>query len=269
MSSQIPYILFVLVLFLAYGSLVRRGIVTGRAILYVGALVALAAAAASYLNLPFRLRHEAPVALTLIPPLTMALCAAVCVGLAYRMQQVTDLVAFPLGDTHIIVRAGPVTGVTADALLVPAETTLRMSGGAAARMVGAVGGRAIEKEAHPSAPAGLGKVVTTGGGRLAIHRILHAVVFEPGHRVDERALRRGMENAAQQARKAGAETVVVPIGYLPGMTTGQVALATGEAVLKYQRAFAEIVFLALEPRQAALVREAVERAAGITEEAPR
>ena len=259
MRSQIPYVLFVLTLFFVYGKLVRRGVIAGRAILAVGALVGAVAAAASFFNIPAETRRALPLALVLLGPGTMAICALVCVAFAYRAQQVRDLATFALGDTKISVRYAPAIRVEADALLLPATTTLRMLGGAAGA-VGTAAGSAVQKAALSSAPAGMGKVIATGGGRLNVGRIFHAVVQEPLRPVEEANLRRGLENAAQQARKAGAHVVAVPVGALRGLTLERVAAVTVEALLKHRRAFAEIVFVALEMRAGPALREAVERA---------
>lgn len=259
MASQIPYAVFVVSLFLAYGALVRRGVVTGRAIIGVGILVGVAAAAASYVNIPPLVRQQMPLPLLLIAPGSMALCAAVCIAFAYRSQKIEDLAVHTLGDTRIVVRYTPANRIEADALLLPTVTTFRPLGGLSGA-VGVAAGSAPEKEAQAVAPAKVGKVVATTGGKLRVTRIFHVAVHEPLRPVEAAPLRRGLENAAQQARKAGAETIAVPVGALRGLPVAQGATITAEAVLKQRRAFSEIVFVVLELRHAPIVRDAVAKA---------
>ncbi len=256
--SQLPYALFIIALFLAYGAVVRRGLVSGRAIIGVGVLVGALAVAASFLNIPAPVRQRAPLALVLFAPGLMAACAALCVTFAYRAQKVADLATFEIGDTRIVVRYAPASRIQADALLLPAMTTLRMLGGVPAA-IRAAGGAGIEKEALASAPAGIGKVVSTTGGRLGVDRVFHVAVHEPLRPVEEVTLRRGLESAAQQARKAGAESVALPLGALRGLPAAKVAAAAAEAMLKQRRAFSEITFVVLEARSAPPIREAIER----------
>jgi O-acetyl-ADP-ribose deacetylase (regulator of RNase III) len=188
----------------------------------------------------------------------MALCALFCVWFAYRSQQVSDLARFDLGDTRVVVRCAPAGRIEADAMLLATSTSLRMLGGVPGA-VGVAGGlAAIEREALAAAPASLGKVVATGAGRLAVDRIFHAAVHEPLRAVDQGQLRRGLESAAQQARKAGAETVAVPVGVLRGMPFARGARIAAEAVLKHRRAFSEIVFVALAVQSGPALRAAVE-----------
>ena len=149
-------------------------------------------------------------------------------------------------------------------MLLPTLTTLRMLGGVPGA-ISIAGGPTIEREAMRGAPVNLGKVVMTGAGRLAVDHVFHAAVSERLRPTDPNLLRRTLENAAQQARKAGAETLVVPVGSLRGLDVRRVADVTAEAVLKQRRAFSEIVFVALDVRStnalAAAVAKAVEDAA--------
>lgn len=257
LASQIPYMLFVVSLFLVYGALVRRGVVAGWAILGVGVVVGAAAVTASFFNIPLELRREMPPLLIASGPGAMALCAAFCVAFAFRAQKVVDLASFSLGDTTVIVRYSPAARLDADALILPTSTGLRMRGGVAGALAVA-GGPGIETEARAKAPIGIGKVVATGGGRLAVDRVFHAAVSAPGSVVEAAALRRGLEAALGQARKSGAETLVVPIGGLRGLSAGQVATVAAEALLKQRSAFSQIVFAALDLRGGETVRRAVE-----------
>lgn len=255
LTSQIPYALFVVSLFLFYGMLVRRGIISGRAIIGVGVIVGVAAAAASFLHLPAPARRDMPLALLMTGPAVMGLCAAFCVTFAYRSQKVQDIASWDVGDTKIIVRYAPASRIEADALLLTTTTRLRLLGGVPGA-IGMASGVAVEKEALIYAPVKSGKAVITGGGRLAVDHIVHAAVSEPLRPVEEGPLRRALENAAQQARKAGAETIAVPIGGLRGLPLSRVAVITAETILKQRRAFAEIVFIALDMPSSRILQEA-------------
>lgn len=257
--SQLPYALFIIALFLAYGHLVRRGVFAGRNIVFAGIVVGLIAAGASHFQVPAAVRAQTPWPVLLIGPLLMLACSAVCVAFAYRAQQVVEAARFDVGDTTVIVRYSPAGRIEADALILPALTTLRMLGGVPGA-VGIAAGASVEREALAQAPVNLGKIVRTGGGRLAVEHVFHAAVGEPLRGVDAATLRRALESATQQARKAGAETLAVPVGSLRGLDLGRVAGVTADAVLKQRRAFSQIVFVALDVRSVATVRAAVERA---------
>ncbi len=268
LAAQLPYAIFVVALFLFYSHLVRRGTLAGRNIVLAGAVVGLVAAAASFFQIAPQTRAQTPLPVLLVGPLMMLVCAAVCVAFAYRAQKVVEAARFALGDTTIIVRYSPASGIEADALLLPALTNLRMLGG----VLGAIsvaGGPSIEREAMRVAPVNLGKVIMTGAGSLAVNHVFHAAVCEPLRPADANVLRRALESAAQQARKAGAETIAVPIGSLRGLEIERVAAVTAEAVLKQRRAFSEIVFVALDVRGTNVVAAAVAKAVEDVARSPR
>ncbi len=254
--SQIPYAIFVIALFVGYGILVRRRVFEGRNILLAGAVVGVLAVAAATLNaLPQR--TVLPLPLLLINPLMMGIVTVYCVWFSYRQQRVEDVATLAVGDTKVIVRVCSAFRIPdADALLLPTSTAMRMLGGVPGA-IGIASGGAAEREARQSAPVGMGKVIATSGGRLAVARIFHVAVYDAGRGVDENALRKGVESAAQQARKSGAESVVLPVGAYRPLSAARVAAVVAEGVLKQRRAFAEIVFVALEPRDADAIVQAV------------
>ena len=267
-GTQLPYALFIVALFFAYGQAVRRGRIAGRAILGVGALVGVIAVAASFFQFSPDVRAQTPLGYLLVSPIVMALCAAFCVAMAYRSQKVEELGRHSVGDTTVIARYSPASRIEADAILLAAPTTLRMLGGVSGAL-SVAGGTAIEREARQSAPANPGRVVQTTGGRLAVDHIFHAVAYQPLRPVEEAPLRRALENAAQQARKAGAETLAVPVGVLPGLPPDRVARIVTDAVLKHRRAFAEISFVALDVRGGqTLARAVAEAVAALTSSRP-
>lgn len=273
-TAQFPYAVAVLTLFFGYGALVRRGTIAGRAILSVGALVAVLAMGiwfvATYQSLTPEARRTP---LLFLGPGMMGFCAAFCVASAYRLQKVVDVATFQTGDTKVIVRSCLASRIPdADALILPTSTTLRLLGGMAGA-VSVAAGAEVEREAVASAPVNIGKIVATGAGRLTVGRIFHVAVHDPLKPVDQKTLQRGMESAAQQARKADAESLAVVVGALRGLPAGRAAGVMAQGILKHRKAFGEIVFVVLEPRSAAeialAVEEAVEAAVGNTGAADR
>jgi O-acetyl-ADP-ribose deacetylase (regulator of RNase III) len=268
LAAQLPYAVFIIVLFLGYSNLVRRGTLAGRNIVLAGAVVGLIAAAASFFQVAPETRAQTALPVLLVGPFMMLVCTAVCVAFAYRAQKVVEAARFTLGDTTVIVRYSPASRIEADALLLPALTTLRMLGGVPGALRVA-GGPDIEREALRAAPVNPGKVVMTGAGRLAVDHVFHAAVGEPLRPVDAGVLRRALEGAAQQARKAGAETIALPVGSLRGLGVERVAAVAAEALLKQRRAFSEIIFVALDVRSTSMVAAAVSKAVEAVTARPR
>jgi len=250
----VPYFFFVISIFLVYGALVRRGTVAGKGILWWGAAFGLVAVIAVVLQ---NQRAGAPLPFVVLNGVMMAAAATFCVVFSYRQQRVVDLATFTLGDSKVIVRQCPPGKLPdADALLLPAVTTLRMLGG----IIGPVGlaaGLEVEKAAAAQGPVGPEKVVETGPGKLAVGRIYHAAVNDPGKPADPGRLKRAMGHAALAARRAGAESVVVPVGFYGRLPASKMATAAAEGVLKQRRAFAEVVFVVLEARDAPQCLDAI------------
>jgi Predicted phosphatase homologous to the C-terminal domain of histone macroH2A1 len=258
---QIPYAIFVIGIFLAYGLSVRSGRIRGRRVLTVGIAVGvLAILAAALTSLPELRSGRISFGAFLVNPLMMAFTAAYCILLSYRLHQVFDIATYTLGDTKILIRAcGGGQLPDAHALLLPTNTHFRMAGGAAGPL-GVAGGPEIAAEAEKAGPAPLLKVMATGPGKLEVGRIYHVAVHEPGKPVDAKALRQGIENAARQARKAGAESVVVPVAWYRGLAADKMARAAADGMLRQRKAFAEIVFAVLDPRDAKSAHEALRAA---------
>jgi hypothetical protein len=260
-SAQIIHAMLVLGLFVAYGTLVRRGAIAGKAILGFGAMVTvLAVASAGLAQLPLYRAGLMSLSLYLFHPALMLIVSVFCVIFSYRNQLSEDLATTTLGDTKIIVRFCPPNLIPdADALVVPTTTTLRMIDGLA-MYVGMGAGPEPGKEAMPQGPVNIGKVIATGPGKLAVGRIYHVAVGDAFKAVDATKLRRGIETAAQQARKGNAESLAVPVGQLRGLSLQQSVDSIVGGVLKNRKAFAEIVFLVFEPRLKRATAVAVERA---------
>jgi O-acetyl-ADP-ribose deacetylase (regulator of RNase III) len=291
LSQQLPYACVILFFFLAYGLLVRNGKITGANILWSGLFVGVIAVGAStYHSVQMyetmkELQPNVPVAYVVFNPFAMALVSIYCVLLTYRTQRVQDLAVYPLGDTKVIVRQCPATRIPdADALLMPTNTSLRMNGHIPIRIALAAG-PLVEKSAMARAPVGVGKVVETSGGRLAVGHIYHVAVSEaarpaarrapagrqdgrsrspartpPGKATASTVLQKGMDSAAVQARKGGAESIVVPLGVVSGLGMVDSMKAIVDGTLKQRRAFGEVVFVVFDLRDSKIAQEVVRRA---------
>lgn len=258
-SRQIPYFLFVLSLFTAYGIFVRRGTIKGKNILWAGVGTGFLAVIASLVFIWPDYRRGVSVPILLIHPIMMAVVTGYCVGLTYRSQRVQTLSTYIIGDTKILVISCLATSIPdADALLLPGNTALRMIGSLASTVGFALGADA-EKEMAKSAPVGMGKVVEGGPGRLAVGRIYQVAVHEPLKDVTAANLKRGIESAVLAARKGGAESLAVPLGGLRGLPAARSMEIIAEAVIKQRKAFGEIVFVALEIRTASLADDTIRR----------
>jgi O-acetyl-ADP-ribose deacetylase (regulator of RNase III) len=256
-AAQLPYFLFVLSLFLIYGALVRRGVVSGRGVLWAGLGFGAVAVAASAIN---GIKQGLPPAFLAYNLFLMTGTAAFCVIFSYRQQRVIDLATFTAGDTKVIVRQAPATKLPdAQALLFPATTTLRMTGGIPGAL-GIAAGPTVEKEAMAQGPVGTEKVVETGPGKLPVGRLYHVAVNDPARPADAALLKRAMSKAALAAKNAGAESVVVPVGVYGGLSVAKMTQAVAEGVLRQRKAFAEVVFVVLEGRDADPAIEAVRAA---------
>lgn len=263
------YAVFSIVLFFGWGALVRRGRITGRNILWSGFAVGLLAMGASALmQWPDYAARKVPLAFLLLNVALMGWVTVFCVVMLYRNQRSEDIATFTVGDTKIIVRVASISRIPdAQAMLLPNTTNLKMADGVAG-LVSLATGSAVQKELSRLGPVGMGKVVQTGGGDSKVGRIFHVAVSDALKPVDATQLRKGIEAAAQQARKASAESIVAPIGPLRGLPVEAAAEAIIGGVLRQRKAFAEIVFLVLEGRHGNAVRAAAEKAVASLEGAP-
>jgi O-acetyl-ADP-ribose deacetylase (regulator of RNase III) len=258
-ARQIPYFLFVLSLFTAYGILVRRGNIKGKNILWAGVVTGALAIIAALVYIWPDYQRGMSLPILLIHPVMMALVTFYCVGITYRAQRVQTVATYIIGDTKILVISCPPSSIPdADALLLPGNTRLRMVGGLIG-LIGFAAGAEADKEMAKSGPVGIGKVVEGGPGRLAVGRIYQAAVQEPLKDVTAPILKRGMESAVLAARKGGAESVAVPLGGLRGLPAERCMEIMAEAVLKQRKAFGEIVFVTLDARTAALADDIVRK----------
>ncbi len=248
---QLPFLLAILGVFITYGVMVRREILSGAKIWQGGLVMGLIAVTLAALN--DRLNLHLPPELEksyyyLFNPAVMAFCSAFCVVTAYRMQNVTDIATWQLGDTKIILRICLAAKMPdADALILPTGVRLEMRHGIPAQVRNA-GGEAIETAARKFAPVGIGKIIITMAGTLAVGKIYHVAVYEAGKAIKADVMRRFMGEALIAARKERAESVCIPLGAYPGMTTAGATTAICEAMLKQHKAFGEIVLCIFEAR---------------------
>ena len=261
---QLPFLLTTLVAFVAYGTMVRREILTGARIWQGGIVIGLIAVALAVLNDRLNVVYPegTPQSSYLINPLMMAFCAGYCVFFAYRLQKVSDVGTWTVGETQIILRVSPASKMPAtDALIVPTGTRLEMRNGIPGQIKNA-GGASIENAAKPLAPVGLGKVIVTPPGSLAVQKIYHAAVYEGGKAIKTDVLKRFVGQAIMAARKDGAESVTVPLGAYPGLTVEGATRAIAETVQKQSKGLREIVLCVLEGRDEREASTAVRKVLG-------
>ncbi|MBC8140562.1 MAG: macro domain-containing protein [Armatimonadetes bacterium] len=247
---QLPFLLVTLFAFVAYGTMVRREILTGAKIWQGGVVIGLIAVALSLLNdqLNIRFPEGTPISAYLMNPGVMVFCTVYCVFFAYRLQKVTDVAAWTVGDGRIQLRVSPVSKITdADALIVPTGTRLEMRHGVPGQIHNA-GGDAIADAAKSFAPVGLGKIIVTPPGTLAAKKLYHVAVYEGGKPIKLDVLKRFVAQALIAARKDGAETVVIPLGAYPGLTVESASKALAETAQKQSKGIREIVLCVLEGR---------------------
>lgn len=243
------YATVVLGLFLAYGTLTRRGQLRGRAIPLAGAGVGLVALVATVLLLKPQIESKGvPFAVLLLNAGSIGLVSAYCILLAVRQARVEVVSERQAGGGRVAVRvSSPWRLADVDALVVPTATTLRALVGPSVAVLMAAG-KETEQAVRAAAPAALDKVVTTPAGRLPVGKIYHVAVHEPMRPVEASRLRRGLEAGAQQARKGGATRVGLAFGPARGLSLGQTAAVYAEAALRQARHLPEVVLIALDGR---------------------
>jgi O-acetyl-ADP-ribose deacetylase (regulator of RNase III) len=257
--QQLPTVLFILVLFSVYGALVRQGRIVDRNVLWTGIVVGILSVGTTLLLwLPYY-QQGLPLLLFLMNPMAMLLCTGLCVYLAYRNQIVEDVAYYTLGDTKVIVRVAPAQRMPdAHALILPTDTTLRMVDGIASSF-GMVTGGALSSELKKLGPVPEGKVVETGGGKTAVERIFHVAVGDNLRPVRPDVLRRGVEAGMAAAKKRGAESVVLPVAAMRGLTLEETAEVMIGGLMKHRKAFAEIVIVILNIRDRNMVAETAKK----------
>lgn len=246
---QLPFLIVTLAAFITYGSMVRREILTGAKIWQGGLVIGLIAVALAALNdrLNLKLTPEMSRNYYFLNPVVMVFATAFCVFTAYRLQRVSEAGMWQIGDLSIVLRVCPVSKLPeSDALLVPTGTRLEMKNGVPAQVKNA-GGATIADAAKTFAPVGLGKIIVTPPGTLAVQKIYHAAVYEGGKPIKMDVLRRFIGQAFVAARKDGAQSVCIPLGAYPGLTVEASSRAIAETAQK-QKGLREIVLCVIEAR---------------------
>ncbi len=133
-------------------------------------------------------------------------------------------------------KQGDLTKQKVDALCNPANSLMRMGGGAAGALKRA-GGEEIEREALKHAPVPVGKAIATTAGKLQARWVVHAPTMErPAMPTTGEKVYPATKAALGCAEQAGAESIV-----LPGMGTGVGGVSfegAAEAVIKALKEFA-------------------------------
>jgi O-acetyl-ADP-ribose deacetylase (regulator of RNase III) len=257
---QILFTLPIIIAFIFYNLRVQRRQIDGKAIFGVGALLGVLAIGLTTLMLwPFRGQPKWN-ELLLTNAAIMTAATLWCIGFAYRQARVITVFSTQAEDTEITVLAATIHRIPESDALLLANTTMLRSLVGPASVVLVAAGKALETEVKALAPVKLDKVVVSKSGTLPVKQIIHVAVSEPSKPVDAARLRRGIESAAQQARKLGAATLVVPYAPLRGLSPKDGADAITIAMLHQKKGFTRIVFLAIDQRDAVLIKNAIESA---------
>jgi len=144
-----------------------------------------------------------------------------------------------MDDLTIVIKRGDLTKEPADAICNPANSSLRMGGGAAGAIKRA-GGAEIEQEALKHAPVPVGKAVVTGAGELKARWVVHAPTMErPAMATTSEKVYFATKAALFCAERVGAKSLV-----FPGMGTGVGGMSYTEAAEAMLRALKEFALAA-------------------------
>ncbi|MGD0114925.1 MAG: macro domain-containing protein [Dehalococcoidia bacterium] len=131
---------------------------------------------------------------------------------------------------------GPVTEVTADAIVNAANTQLRHGGGVAAAIVRA-GGRVIQEESDRVGWCDLGKAVATTAGKLPARYVIHVptIDYAHGRRASIDDIYEGTRSALALCRELGLKSVAFPLlgAGIVGVPAREVAQAMARAIAEY------------------------------------
>ncbi len=139
-----------------------------------------------------------------------------------------------MDDLTIVIKRGNLTKEPADAICNPANSSLRMGGGAAGAIKRA-GGAEIEQEALKHAPVPIGKAVITGAAKLKARWVVHAPTMErPAMQTTVEKVYLATRAALKCAESIGARSLA-----LPGMGTGVGGVSFSDAAEAMIRALKE------------------------------
>ena len=134
-----------------------------------------------------------------------------------------------LSHTRIVVETGDLAQARVDGIVSPAVPELSMSGGAAAALR-AQGGESLQEEARGWGEQPLGACISTGAGRLACRRVLHAVsAWE-----EVSCIGRAMQRVLLTAEEEGLNTLAVPaLGTGAGRVTVEASARAEASALRW------------------------------------
>ena len=118
----------------------------------------------------------------------------------------------PFGQGALEIVEGDITLLDADAIVNPANSSLRLGGGVA----GAIrrrGGPAIQSECDRIGHCPVGGAVLTGGGELRARHVIHAVgpVWDPDDSSEcDRLLASACREALLRASERGLQSIAIP-----------------------------------------------------------
>jgi 8-oxo-dGTP diphosphatase len=141
-----------------------------------------------------------------------------------------------INNTEIKIIMGDITEVAADAIVNPAQYTLRMDAGLAKELKDK-GGEMIEKAAVAKGPLRPGNVVFTPAGNLPARYVIHAVTMGEDNKADEHSIRCACRNALHMADELRAGSIAFPAlgcgkGIFPAKASAKIM---AQEVLRFAR----------------------------------
>lgn len=156
---------------------------------------------------------------------------------------------------------GDIAELEVDAIIIPANESLFMTGPIAAA-VKRRAGEGVEREAVVQAPAVGGSVIVTTGGDLAAPWILHAVAVGHDRRPDAARLTAALEAVLDAALAMDARRLAMaPLGAERGVFSAEEAAEALISVLRARSDLASIELLVVavgSPRELQAYRAAIE-----------
>jgi O-acetyl-ADP-ribose deacetylase (regulator of RNase III) len=110
---------------------------------------------------------------------------------------------------EITTKVGDIVEEKVDAIVNPANTSLKMGGGVAKALKDA-GGDIIETEANLKGPIQIGESIATGSGKLGIMSIIHSAVMGEDHETSPELIRKATQSTMETARMLGVRSIAFP-----------------------------------------------------------
>jgi len=114
-----------------------------------------------------------------------------------------------IGDNTIETRQADITEERVEAIVNPANTSLKHGGGVAGALV-RKGGNSIQEESNEIGHCRVGEAVVTGSGTLPCKVIIHTVGPTYGEGFEEVKLRNATRNALLRATELGLRSIAFP-----------------------------------------------------------